>query len=673
MSTPKKAAVANFVLRKRRCVINPEENDALRRWDRITGVALVFVAFVTPYEVGFVSDPGDIEFLKSGADAAFWVNRCVDLLFVADMILQFFVMYPVKNQYGTVFIPDQGLIIKHYLRTWFIVDFLSVLPFDLAGVIMASNEVSRLKALRVVRLLRLLKLTRLVRGFRILQRWEVEMAISYRKITLYTLLILVCVMSHWISCILGMISSVQGDFCVLHAEYVNKPDCVITWMSEPTVELIVDGGVLTPARLYLMSLYNAATFVVHPHAYKPVNDGERILMICLIFWGGFLWTKVISRSTAITTSMDRHNIHYHQTMDDLNENAAEVRLSQPLRRRLRGFFMNTKDSSRRGTWSELTHRMSPSLRNEVAYETHKSWLRRVPYLVGMSKLFIMHLTAKLKSEHFGHNEHFGANFTLYVIVRGLATKNSNKGFCMLRAGSVWGEEHLLLNVWWLLNPNTVNAVSFMEVMTLGREDFRHICDEHPENEQRLFRFYRWYVLTRGIIYTARKLKAEQEGETAPKRPEDDEHDAHRRKAQAQLRKSMSHLDRSSLSNSAISVGNSPTRASEISPSHNGGPGPLLGAGPGAAVIPAPDSGLFIKSVTDKSSPSVQQAVDAAEARLRDHLDTRLDELKTLILGQFPLVSGAVAPLEQQRVQTRVKNGKVHEMGCVGCMRYDGEK
>ena len=56
---------------------------------------------------------------------------------------------------------------------------------------------------------------------------------------------------------------------------------------------------------------------VHPHALEPKNDGERLPFVFLIFLGGFMWTRVISRTTALMTSMDRHTIFYHQTMDDL--------------------------------------------------------------------------------------------------------------------------------------------------------------------------------------------------------------------------------------------------------------------------------------------------------------------------------------------------------------------
>ena len=61
-------------------------NRWLQRWDVCTMLALVFTALVTPVEVAFV--PG-----LTWWTPLFWVNRCIDLVFVADMASQFFIAY----------------------------------------------------------------------------------------------------------------------------------------------------------------------------------------------------------------------------------------------------------------------------------------------------------------------------------------------------------------------------------------------------------------------------------------------------------------------------------------------------------------------------------------------------------------------------------------------------
>merc|ERR1712232_539020 len=227
-----------------------------------------------------------------------------------------------------------------------------------------------------------------------------------------------------------------------------------------------------------------------------------------VFLGGFIWTRVISRSTAVQTSLDRHSIHYRQTMDDLNFTADEMNLSKKLRRRMRGFFLNTKNCSQQNTWTDLVKRMSPALQAEVARDMHRTWLYQVSYLWGLPRLFIRDLAQVITMNQFAQNEVFGENFTLYIMHRGLCSKATRKrmGIHILRPGSVWGDEHLLLSAWWLLEPNTARAPSFAEVMDLKRKDFDEVCERHPQTLDKLRKYFVKYAVINGIIYAAKQEK-----------------------------------------------------------------------------------------------------------------------------------------------------------------------
>merc|ERR1712187_960193 len=110
------------------------------------------------------------------------------------------------------------------------------------------------------------------------------------------------------------------------------------------------GNEVTAMRTYLVALHVTSTILVHPHNASPTSDGERLCFIIFVFLGGFVWTRVISRSTAVQPSLDRHNIHYRQTMDDLNMSAEEMKLSKKIRRRMRAYFLNPKECSQQNTW-----------------------------------------------------------------------------------------------------------------------------------------------------------------------------------------------------------------------------------------------------------------------------------------------------------------------------------
>lgn len=96
----------------------------LQNWDCIVIMALIFTALVTPYEVAL---------LDTHLNPLFVVNRLIDTTFVIDMALQLMVVQEVQTPEGTELIRTRSGLAKRYLRTWFCIDFVSILPMDLIG------------------------------------------------------------------------------------------------------------------------------------------------------------------------------------------------------------------------------------------------------------------------------------------------------------------------------------------------------------------------------------------------------------------------------------------------------------------------------------------------------------------------------------------------------------
>ena len=148
----------------------------MQRWDMVTFVALIFTAIVTPAEVAFVT--------TTWKSALFGVNRLVDLIFIKDMIMQFFVAY-IDTAVGARLVKDLRKIRSRYFCGWFIIDLVSILPFDVLSQIFEDQPwLTQMKTVRVIRLLRLLKLVRVFRASRIFARWETAIAIPYSTIGL---------------------------------------------------------------------------------------------------------------------------------------------------------------------------------------------------------------------------------------------------------------------------------------------------------------------------------------------------------------------------------------------------------------------------------------------------------------------------------------------------------
>ena len=81
-----------------RWVIIPTKNKHLARWDVVTSLALIWTATITPFETAFIPPVlGPLAF----RDFWFLSNRCLDVIFGLDMVLQFFVAYQTTDAFGT--------------------------------------------------------------------------------------------------------------------------------------------------------------------------------------------------------------------------------------------------------------------------------------------------------------------------------------------------------------------------------------------------------------------------------------------------------------------------------------------------------------------------------------------------------------------------------------------
>jgi hypothetical protein len=103
-------------------------------------------------------------------------------------------------------VRTQPQICINYFRTWFCIDIVSAVPFDLIALVGSDadtggvDKTAKLKLMRTIRLLRLLKLTRILRASRIMRRWRNKVHMSFAAREIVQLLMMLVLMIHWIAC-----------------------------------------------------------------------------------------------------------------------------------------------------------------------------------------------------------------------------------------------------------------------------------------------------------------------------------------------------------------------------------------------------------------------------------------------------------------------------------------
>ena len=494
-------------------------------WDTVTSIALIFTALFTPFEVGFVQPA------RFPWQPWFIVNRIVDVIFISDFILQFFLAYlapPTRDGKAAMWIFHQGKIAKNYVTSaWFPLDVLSILVaaldyFELQVVQQAldlqSGAIAKMKALRVLRALRLIKLIRLLRGSRILKRWEVRHALNYGMLELWKNVGMVFLMCHLFACVWALQTGfhdskldswmASNDYCYLCGG-VGEVDCPPedSGLIQPHPNLTyacLDNNVLYAASLY----WSAMTITSIGYGDISASAGNALeLYICalLMLMAGFAWGNVVAGFVNVVSNLNPERTEFRQTMDELNGFMYEERLPIELQRRLREYFHQTLHLRKTAKQSALMETMSPSLQAEVSWRVNRKWLDRIWFLRGAPFPFLLRLSKRIRPLVLAPSEPAPPG-QLYIINRGLALYGGR----VLGAGKVWGEDTCILTSHALHSIFVARAMTFLECYCIDRTDIEAVVVAFPEFAEVLRHRACRLATRRAFIIEARRRLEETE-------------------------------------------------------------------------------------------------------------------------------------------------------------------
>lgn len=367
-------------INQRKCVINPN-GEFCKSWDLFMVSLLLFTAAVTPFEVAFLG--------ANGIDLLFVINRCVDVGFIADMGVNFFLGY--YDQAEATMIWNHKRIAKRYLSGWFVIDLVSILPFDTVSMAMgeAAAGLSDLKILRVIRLLRLIKLARIFKSVRIFTRIMAQSGLSFSTWALIKFLVGVIVIMHWTACAWGITPT----------------------MSDDTNNWIRMSGMMQagPWEKYIAAFEFAEMAMVMGYGdFTPANTFERLVALILMFICGCIYAYVIGAICGVVSEMDPATREYQMNVDLLNDYMNEIKVPKHMRTRLREYFTHCKTIFRTKYYHDVLENMSPALQGEVAKHSHSSWLYKIPFFMANNEdekeRFVIDIALRLEPKAFAPNE-----------------------------------------------------------------------------------------------------------------------------------------------------------------------------------------------------------------------------------------------------------------------------
>jgi len=455
-------------------LIDPRNSRYVPYWDLVMLTALLFTAFVTPYEIVFLPS---VKVLSEGPNGLWVINRIVDAAFVCDMVIIFNMAYQEAPHKGGSWVRSRPLIALNYFQGWLIIDFVSVLPFYGIAWIMCGGDCDEdgggnaLASVRVVKLLRMIKLARMLKASRILKR-QIEDVImgkleaTYAVLKMFQLFLVLVMWSHWQACLWGLGSSfMQGDTWITAYE-----------AAEGCPEEGCDGFEVYAAALYWSMM--TVTSVGYGEML-PVNTAERVICSVLMLVSGCVWTYVLGTSAGIASTLDPNGVLYQNTMDQLNYFMRERTLPAAMRHELREFFTAARTVYQANDDQDLFNKMSPMLQGTVALAANRGWVNSVWYLRRLGDTrdgrdCMACLAKRLGVTAFTKDERAPIGY-LYVVRKGMCVRN----WRFFRMGDVWGED-IIMRVPELMDHAQAVALCFLEVYTLSKYNLEDVLNDYPE-------------------------------------------------------------------------------------------------------------------------------------------------------------------------------------------------
>lgn len=456
-------------------VVNPQRSNKFAAWQVLTILALGWVITIVPFQVGLMEPTWGTMLMLS---------TIVDVIFFIDVILQFITMYPRPTQSGVVWEQKVSKIAKHYVKTWFALDAITLIPFDIIDLVFSGNsvEVGDFKATKIFRTLRLLKLMRILKTSRWLHRVEITISLPYQQFALFRFLCILLLVCHWLACIWAMTLQLADE---------NKP----RWIDD-IQEIDVAWNIKTvesPVRTYISSLY-FCTYTMTSVGYGdigPKNILERVACTLIVLTAGLCWAYVLGEVCAIVSDMNAETQHFRKKMTELNRMMKEQNLPYSLRCRMRSFFLQNRYQALYVTRQKLRECMSPQLQSEICTAVNAPWIQKVSFFntfmsivqesesngedVDAHRACIADVSQALECGAFAQGERFDNVQVLYIVSKGIVALNSRVG----TNGAVWGEDFVLSDTE-LIRPIKGCALTYLEVLFLTRDVFMKVIERRKK-------------------------------------------------------------------------------------------------------------------------------------------------------------------------------------------------
>uniref|UniRef100_A0AAQ4PXX8 Voltage-gated delayed rectifier potassium channel KCNH4 n=1 Tax=Gasterosteus aculeatus aculeatus TaxID=481459 RepID=A0AAQ4PXX8_GASAC len=438
-------------------------------WDWLILLATFYVAVTVPYNVCFIGDDDDLTRSTTVSDIA------VEILFIIDIVFNFRTSYVSKS--GQV-IFDARQICIHYLTTWFVIDLVAALPFDLLYAFKVS----------VVSVVHLLKTVRLLRLLRLLQK--MDRYSQHSTVVLTLLMSMFALLAHWMACIWYIIGKMEIE--------ANAYNWDIGWLHELGKRLespyFAEGEVNgtsngPPIRsVYIASLYftlSSLTSVGFGNV-SANTDIEKIFSICVMLIGALMHALVFGNVTAIIQRMYSRWSQYHTRTKDLKDFIRVHHLPQSVKQRMLEYFQTTWSVNNGIDCNELLKDFPDELRSDITMHLNKEILE-LSLFASASRGCLRSLSLHIKTSFCAPGEYLlrqgdALQAIFFVCSGSMEVLKDGMVLAILGKGDLIGA-NLSLDDRVIKTNADVKALTYCDLQCVNLRGLYEVLDLYPEYSQ----------------------------------------------------------------------------------------------------------------------------------------------------------------------------------------------
>ncbi|KAM9016279.1 voltage-gated delayed rectifier potassium channel KCNH1 isoform 1-T1 [Ara ararauna] len=400
-------------------------------WDWIILILTFYTAILVPYNVSFKTKQNNVAWLV--------VDSIVDVIFLVDIVLNFHTTF--VGPAGEV-ISDPKLIRMNYLKTWFVIDLLSCLPYDVINAFENVDEgiSSLFSSLKVVRLLRLGRVAR-----------KLDHYIEYGAAVLVLLVCVFGLAAHWLACIWYSI----GDYEVIDED--TNTIRTESWLYQLGTSIGTpyrfnasgfgkwEGG---PSKdsVYISSLYFTMTSLtsVGFGNIAPTTDGEKIFAVAMMMIGSLLYATIFGNVTTIFQQMYANTNRYHEMLNSVRDFLKLYQVPKGLSERVMDYIVSTWSMSR-GIDTEKVLQICPKdMRADICVHLNRKVFKEHPAFRLASDGCLRALAMEFQTVHCAPGDliyHAGESVDslCFVVSGSLEVIQDDEVVAILGKGDVFGD------------------------------------------------------------------------------------------------------------------------------------------------------------------------------------------------------------------------------------------